>query len=317
MAIEHRYDVERGLDEVRGPGFRATFRRRGAEIIGLWWTHPRHGEVPVLWRSGEADPPASGWKNHATVLFPVVGALHGKRSRTADGVQVAFPGQHGLARHFVFPLVDTAIGDGQVRLAYRLEADAATRAMYPWDFSLTVAYVVGPARLENAIEVEARDPRPMPFQAGWHPGFNTPLRAGAGAKAACRLHLPEGRVWRLGNDPDCFLTGERTLTGGGDVAFSEAELDGTCMFDLSEVPPAGRVVTLADPDGGLGVRVSLPDHPHLGIWSDAGAPFLCIEPWQGMDDRVVQEPFDEKFGIVRLPPRAVDRRRVVVEGLGW
>ena len=34
------------------------------------------------------------------------------------------------------------------------------------------------------------------------------------------------------------------------------------------------------------VKVDIRDFPHLGIWSKPGAPFVCIEPWQGMADLV-------------------------------
>jgi galactose mutarotase-like enzyme len=74
------------------------------------------------------------------------------------------------------------------------------------------------------------------------------------------------------------------------------------MFDLSDTAPEKRIVELLDPDEKFGVRVRFPDYPHLGVWSDAKAPFICIEPWQGMDDSAVQEPFDQKFGMLLLPP---------------
>ena len=85
------------------------------------------------------------------------------------------------------------------------------------------------------------------------------------------------------------------------------------MFDLSATPPARRVVTLLDPDESFGVRVRFPDYPHLGLWSDASAPFICIEPWQGMDDAVDPEPFDRKFGIQILPPGRSETYRASIE----
>jgi galactose mutarotase-like enzyme len=126
--------------------------------------------------------------------------------------------------------------------------------------------------------------------------------------------LPDGPIDLLGNTEDCYLTGERTRIPGGRYAFDEPGLDRTYMLDLSGIPPAARVVSLTDPDG-FGVRVRCPDFPHVGLWSDAGAPFLCIEPWQGMDDERVQVAFDRKFGMVLLPPGATDVRRASIEVL--
>jgi galactose mutarotase-like enzyme len=34
----------------------------------------------------------------------------------------------------------------------------------------------------------------------------------------------------------------------------------------------------------MGLRIDYPDMPYLGLWTKPGAPFLCIEPWQGLAD---------------------------------
>jgi galactose mutarotase-like enzyme len=156
---------------------------------------------------------------------------------------------------------------------------------------------------------------PLPFQLGWHPGFRTPLVDGS--KRACRLVLPQGRAVRMANDEDCHLTGGREeIELAGDFSFDERQLDATYMFDFSNTPPEKRVATLTDPDGSAGVRVRFGDYPYLGLWSEADAPYICIEPWQGMDDSADQEPFDEKFGIVILPPGASDSRTASIEVVG-
>lgn len=39
------------------------------------------------------------------------------------------------------------------------------------------------------------------------------------------------------------------------------------------------------PAGAEGIDVRFPDSPQLGIWTKPGAPYLCIEPWQGLAER--------------------------------
>ena len=312
MAFAYTFDAERGLDRVNGPHADLTVRRRGAEAIGLAVHHATRGDVGLLWRDGRADDPPSGWKNHATILFPIVGGLKGGVSRTEDGTEVRFPRLHGYARQHAFALVEASDRGDHFLLLYRLAENGATLAQFPWRCTLEVAYRLYADRLDQAMTVINTGPRPMPYQIGWHPGFNAPF--GSGAKADCHLRLPEGRAIRLGNDATCLLTGENAeIEFAGDFRFTETEIDRTYMFDLSATLPARRAVTLLDPDESFGVRVRFPDYPHLGLWSDANAPFLCIEPWQGMDDSVDQEPFDRKFGIQILPPGRTDTRRASIE----
>lgn len=49
------------------------------------------------------------------------------------------------------------------------------------------------------------------------------------------------------------------------------------------------------------VKVDISDFPYLGIWSKPGAPFVCIEPWQGVADLVSHnKDISEKEGMILL-----------------
>jgi len=315
MAFEYTHDQQNGLDIVDSPSLKLTVRRLGAEMIGLTRKHPQHGDVGLIWRNVELEDPPCFWKSHATVLFPIVGGVHNLKSTTTDGIEVQFNKQHGFIRHSTLELIEAKEQDDHFLLAYRLKNNYETMALYPWQFSLTIIYRLFAKRLEQEMTVENRDEKPMPYQLGWHPGFNTPFLAGE--KKDCHLRLPQGWIVKMLNDEHCYLTGQKqTIASKHDFQFTEKELDLTYMFDLSDMPSGKRVVELLDPDETFGVRVHFPDYPHLGIWSDADAPFICIEPWQGMDDSVEQEPFDQKFGMVLLPPGAVDSRRAWIESIG-
>ena len=82
---------------------------------------------------------------------------------------------------------------------------------------------------------------------------------------------------------------------------------------MLEFPDAGkRAVTLSDTAAGIDLEVDFTDFPQLGLWSEPGWNFICIEPWQGMDDHEEQEPFDEKVGIVRLPAGEEEKKTALV-----
>jgi galactose mutarotase-like enzyme len=314
--FRYRHDPVEDIDIVESDGLSLVVRRRGAEAIGLTRHHPSMGDIGLLWRNGLTDGNTPFWKSHAPILFPIVGGIHGNRSRTSQGEEVGFPGLHGFVRCLSLDMLEATARGDEFRLSYRLESDEETLAMYPWDFALAITYELGRNHLGIAMEVTNTGSRALPFQIGWHPGFALPFRSGVGTKAACHVRLPGRLMTMLENDDECHLTGvRRQIDGRGDFQFTEDGLDRTYMLDLEDVPAVERVVTLLDPDEAFGVRVSFPDLPHLGLWSDAGAPFLCIEPWQGMDDSVIQEPFDRKFGMVNLAPGCRDLRSARIDVL--
>jgi galactose mutarotase-like enzyme len=66
--------------------------------------------------------------------------------------------------------------------------------------------------------------------------------------------------------------------------------------------PASRALTYGAP-GGPAIAMDWQDFPHLGLWSKPGAPFLCIEPWQGhASPRGFDGEFKDKPGTVSLAP---------------
>jgi len=315
MAFDHRFVEPDNIDIVTSENFELVVRRLGAEAIGLTWKHPAHGDIGVLWRNGSLDDPSQFWKSHAPILFPIVGGIHELKSATTDGAPIWFKKQHGFVRHSQVRLGGAMDYGDHFALTYRLRANKETLAMYPWRFALTISYELWADKLVQRLTVSNEDTKPMPFQLGWHPGFAAPLVAGE--KAACHLRLPGETITQLLNDDRCYLTGEsKQIEARGDFAFTETELDRTYMFDLSALPPEQRAVELLDPDEKVGVRLRFADYPHLGLWSDANAPFICLEAWQGMDDAVEQEPFDKKYGMVMLPPGKNDTREATVELIG-
>jgi len=58
-------------------------------------------------------------------------------------------------------------------------------------------------------------------------------------------------------------------------------------------------------DKGPRIRVSYPDARYLGVWTKPGAPFICIEPWQGIADEAgFTGDFSTKLGVFTLAPGA-------------
>jgi galactose mutarotase-like enzyme len=53
------------------------------------------------------------------------------------------------------------------------------------------------------------------------------------------------------------------------------------------------------------IEIGFPDARYLGLWTRPGAPFICIEPWQGVTDPAgFSGDIREKPGIFTVAPGA-------------
>jgi galactose mutarotase-like enzyme len=272
---------------------RAEIAPLGAELIrlrdaaGADWLH-------------DGDP--AWWTGRAPILFPMVGRATGDRIRV-DGQSFPLP-QHGFARRSMFSVVTAA----PARAVLRLEASDATRAQFPFGFRLDLAYALEAATLNVVAAVANADDRPMPFAFGYHPAFRWPL---PGAKAAHQLRFEKAEpapIRRLADgflDPREFpnpaVSGAMPLDPG---LFDE----GALIFDRLY----SRRVAFGPP-GGPELALSFPGMPHFGLWTrPGGAPFLCLEPWQGFAAPLgFDGEFAQRPGVVALAPG--EERRFVMD----
>jgi galactose mutarotase-like enzyme len=200
---------------------------------------------------------------------------------------------------------------GEASVHYRLVANDYTREYYPFEFQLDLVYCLRGQELSVTFDILNLDDETLYYSFGWHPGFSTPILRGQGRKADCRLLLPAGSIRRYHNNEHCRLTGETSMVNiSGPLHWSEEGLELTYMYEIDS--PDQRSVRLEDPACGVSIRVDFPEFPHLGFWSEPGDPFICIEPWQGMDDHEEQESFDQKVGMMKLAAGGHDRRTITV-----
>jgi galactose mutarotase-like enzyme len=254
------------VDTVRiGSGeLKAWFAVRGAELVRLTYR-----DVDLLWHG---DP--VWWDFRAPLLFPVVGRSPENAIRI-DGHEHPMP-PHGFARDRIVA-VDVANPDGAT---FSLRADDGSRRHYPFEFRLVVAATLDATTLKIATTVENAGDRPMPFQFGYHPGFVWPLPGAQRDRHVCRFEKAETAPTRRNDLPSGMLRPERF----------PAPLDGRTLTPTDKLFETGAVQfeKLASrrvwygPADGRGLDIRFPDSPHLGVWTKPGAPFLCIEPWQGL-----------------------------------
>ncbi len=147
---------------------------KGAELQSL---RDRDG-VDYLW-AGEPI-----WPKHSPLLFPIVGRLANDRY-AYRGESYAMP-KHGFARDRLFEIVDA----GPHSARFTLRSDAATRAVFPFDFLLTVEFTLSGRRLDIRHGVTNLGADDMYFSIGAHPAFRWPLGEAAKEQSSTAFRAP-------------------------------------------------------------------------------------------------------------------------------
>src|SRR5208337_674941 len=258
-------------------GVAASVMAEGAELCVLRDANGRD----YLW---SAEPV---WPRHAPVLFPIVGRL---RDDTLVHLGRSYRlTQHGFARDRRFTWLERSAAG--CRLA--LSDDERTRALYPFGFRLEIAYAATDATLAVTLTVINTGDEVLPASMGAHPAFRWPLVPGT-AKEAYALTFDAEETGPLRGVAGGLLTeaDRPSPISGRHLALTE-ELFAAVALILPH--PASRAVRFAAAEGPA-LTVAWDGFSQLGLWSRAGADFLCVEPWHGM-----ASPADFAGDFIRKP----------------
>ena len=242
----------------------ARIESRGGQLRSLNY----HSEE-LLW---QGDP--AYWDQSAPLLFPFCG-------RVKEGVYSYGGKTYPMTIHGFLAGADLTVTESAPdSITLNLADSDATRAVYPFQFLFTVNYTLTPDSLVQTVTVKAGD-TPLPFSFGAHPGFNLPVSAGgfdgsllrfADTTPLTRLEITASGL--LGEATEDYPLTEGTLPLSPDPA-------GDCGIFFG-VPANQRSLTLESAALPCDLTMDFGDFPVLGLWHAEGAPYLCIEPWQGL-----------------------------------
>jgi galactose mutarotase-like enzyme len=246
----------------------------------------------LLWNG---DPAV--WAGRAPLLFPIVGALAGGQYRL--GSQVYSLGRHGFARGRMFELLNS----NACSATFMLRADEATLAVYPFRFELRVHFVVRGPDLTVTMQARNAGDEDMPASMGYHPGFCWPLPHGQPRSAHFIQFETDEPAPARRIDAQGLLTPELHATP---VVERRLLLDDSLFADdvvIFDEIRSRSVIYGTEHGPRLGIH--FPDARYLGVWTKPGAPFVCIEPWQGITDPAgFSGDLRDKPGIFVLTPGA-------------
>lgn len=272
---------------LENAALRITVADAGAQLSGVW---DKEAGAERLWT---ADPAV--WNQHAPILFPFVGKLTDGKYRVG-GKEYPMATRHGFARDKVF----TCTGETADCVEHVLAATDETRAVYPYDFRLSVRHsldVENPRRLRVAWTVENTGGETMYFSIGGHPAFLLP--AGV-RKEDCYVFFPGREVLSYFNASDAgFAMTQAPHLLGLDRGFAHyrADVPDTWIFEDQDIASVG----IALPDKKPYVLMNCAGFPMLAVWANPKGPFICLEPWYGRtDDEGFTGSLPEKKGIQTL-----------------
>lgn len=292
-----------GRFSIENDHLKLTVDPLGAQLVSLY---NKIKDRELMW---QADP--AFWGRTSPILFPLVGSYYNKTMRYLGKEYKS--GQHGFARDMEFSPASQS-GDA---LWFTLCSDEKTREMYPFDFKLSLGYVLNGATVKVCWRVENTGDGELYFSIGGHPAFNCDLSQAKLLFGGASSDEPVSKIIE-GDGSGCLSDrtkiirlqgGELTLTpelfDEDALIFEDRQADAVTLIDTSE----GRDEKL------LTLRFSA---PLFGIWSPVkkNAPFVCIEPWYGRCDRVgfSGEISEREYGNTLAPGGVFDEYYEIVVG---
>lgn len=246
---------------------RVTVADAGAELISVW---DKEAGQERIWTAAPAI-----WNRHAPILFPFVGKVYEGKYRIGQR-EYAMKTQHGFARDQVFACVE----ETDHSVTHCLSATGQTRAVYPFEFRLTVCHRLLPGK-QLAIEwnIENQGQETMFFSIGGHPGFMAPEGI---RKEDCLISFPGKTAlqYKSANPAGYILPEQKTLSLQDGLAPWQADIPDTWIFEDHQVQSVGIVL----PDGKPFVSLHCAGFPMLAVWANPKGPFICLEPWFGRAD---------------------------------
>lgn len=225
------------------------------------------------------------WSGQSPILFPIVGRLIDDKYYL-DGKEYTMP-KHGFARKMPLEF----IGKTDNSMSFLLRDTEETRKIYPYSFEVTVTYTLKDKSLVVSHDIKNCSDNIMYFSLGAHPAFNCAIGDVLSFDVNETLYtekidlenslrLPE-KLLVLNNEKDIIITED---------IFNE---DALILSDIKS-----ENITLKIKEGNRKINFNLGSAPYLGLWAKPGAPYVCIEPWCGINDsQIKKDDFSKKDGI--------------------
>lgn len=268
---------------IRNEYLTASFNEVGAELKSLICANTQY-----IWE-GKAEI----WGGSCPLLFPICGGLKNDKY-ILDGKEYTLE-KHGYIRFKTFEIeskTDTSV-------VFLHKSDEETKKHFPFDYELRVFYILENKTLRIDYSVKNLTDRTMYFNIGSHEGYYTP----EGIEDYDVLFPQEETLnsyvlyGNLLSNQQLPIIKEQSFLPLYDKYFT---VDALVFKDLKS-----KSATLRNRKTGKAVRVDFPDDKYFLLWHKPNSPYICLEPWDGIQD-IVGSSYDitEKEGIISLDAKS-------------
>ncbi len=229
------------------------------------------------------------WYGQSPILFPIIGRLLDDKYRL-NGKEYTMP-KHGIVRKKTFKLVEKT----ENSLTFSQTSDSESLEMYPYEFELRIKFQLTTDGLSVTHYVINNSNVEMYYSFGAHPGFNCEI--GDYLEFENNENLLTERI-----DHESILIEEKFPVdmNGRNLYITKNIFDDDALI-LSGY--TSKFLSLKSNKHSRVVKFNF-DSPVLGIWAKPNAPYVCIEPWWGINDNYdKKDDLSQKRGIMALEPQ--------------
>jgi len=259
---------------------RCSIAEMGAEIKSII----KDG-TEYIW---QGDP--KFWAQSAPIMFPICGGLkNGKYTFDGDEYQLS---KHGFAKLNEFS-VESVTDDTAVMV---LRDNEETRAAYPFAFEFKVTFRLTADAVEVTYSAANKGDKTMYCSFGAHEAYSTP----EGIEAYDVIFPEKETLYAYALNGDLLTDYTKLIIENSRVLPLKDEyfyLDALVFRGLKS-----RSAILRNRENGRQVKVEFPGFDYFLLWHKYTAPYICLEPWCGVQD-VAGSSYElaEKEGIHAIP----------------
>lgn len=178
-------------------------------------------------------------------------------------------------------------------LTFQLVSDEQTREKYPFDFVLTLTYILSDSGLRVEYLVRNTGNESLLFSIGGHPAF----QIGNIDEYSIRFKGEKNPLIVDRLEKWLLAYSEQLPLQDGELPLSESLLENDAMI-FRELQ--SQKITLQKKNQKI-LEFDRGNFPHFALWKQPNAPFLCLEPWQWYADSIDSIGIlSEKPGIISL-----------------
>ena len=258
--------------------FTLAVKEMGAELTSL---KSKETCIEYIW-CGNTDI----WYGQSPILFPIIGRLLDDKY-TLDCKEYSME-KHGIVRKKPFTLVEKT----EDSLLFVQTDDEESLKSYPYNFELKVKFQLTETGLKVTHTVVNKNDTVMYYSFGAHPGFNCEI--GDYLEFNKDTSLKTERI-----DHESILIDKTfpvVMDGNKIQLTKDLFIDDALILSKFD----SDSISIKSNSHNRVVKFDF-NSPFLGIWAKPNAPYVCLEPWWGVNDSYHKvTDFSEKRGIMAL-----------------